>query len=65
MVIIIIIIIIIMLTYSLNKHLLRSCLYQRCPSCIGPIWRLFFLVHTKRDRTLFHAQGPEEFRVNK
>ena len=25
----------------------------------------FFLVHTKRDRTLFHAQGPEEFRVNK
>ena len=42
-IIIIIIIIIIMVTYSLNKHLLRSCLYKRCPSCIGPIWRLFFL----------------------
>ena len=44
-----------MVTYSLNKHLLRSCLYKWCPSCIGPIWRLFCLVHTKRDRTLFHG----------
>ena len=32
-----------MVTCSLNKHLLQSCLYKWRPSCIGPIWRQFFL----------------------
>ena len=32
-----------MVTCSLNKHLLRSCLYKWCPSCIGPIWGHFLL----------------------
>ena len=37
-----------MVTCSLNKHLLRSCLYKWCPSCIGPI-RGRFLLYIQRE----------------